>query len=402
MERKNVWTTYTQKQVKELESLNALYKEFLDKGKTERECTAQAIEMAKAHGYVDLETIIAEHKTLKPGDKVYATCMKKTLIMFNIGKEPLEKGMTILGSHIDSPRLDIKQNPLYEDNEIAYLDTHYYGGVKKYQWVTIPLAIHGVICKKDGSSIEVVIGEDEKDPVFCISDILIHLAAEQMDKKVTKAIEGEALDIIVGSKPLRGKEKDAVKEGILSLLDQKYKIEEDDFLSAELEVVPAGNARDAGFDSSMIIGYGQDNRVCAYTSLVAMLEVEDVVKTTCCILADKEEIGSVGATGMEAKFFENTVAELLNCLGSYSDLSLRRCLSHSRMLSSDVSAAFDPQFASCFEKKNSAFFGRGIVFNKYTGSRGKGGSNDANAEYVSVIRKIMDDNNVAFQNSRTW
>ncbi len=397
MERKNVWTTYTQKQVKELESLNALYKGFLDKGKTERECTAESIRIAKAHGYVNLENIIAEHKTLKPGDKVYASCMKKSLIMFNIGKEPIEKGMSILGAHIDSPRLDIKQNPLYEDNEIAYLDTHYYGGVKKYQWVTIPLAIHGVICKKDGSILDVVIGEDEKDPVFCISDILIHLAAEQMDKKVSKSIEGEALDIIVGSKPLKGKEKDAVKEGILSLLDQKYKIEEDDFLSAELEVVPAGNARDAGFDSSMIIGYGQDDRVCAYTSLVAMLEVEDAVKTTCCILADKEEIGSVGATGMESKFFENMVAELLNCLGVYSDLTLRRCLSHSRMLSSDVSAAFDPQFASCFEKKNSAFFGRGIVFNKYTGSRGKGGSNDANAEYLSVIRKIMDDNNVAFQ-----
>ena len=397
MERKNVWTNYTQKQVEELEGLCTSYRKYLDKGKTERECVTESIKMAEAHGYRNLEDIISENKGIKAGDKVYAVCMKKSLVMFNIGKEPLEKGMRILGAHIDSPRLDIKQNPLYEDNEIAYLDTHYYGGVKKYQWVTIPLAIHGVICKKDGSIVDIVIGEDEKDPVFCISDILIHLAAEQMDKKVTKAIEGEALDIIVGSKPLKGKEKDAVKECVMKLLEEKYHIEEDDFLSAELEVVPAGNARDAGFDSSMILGYGQDDRVCAYTSLVAMLEVENTDKTTCCILADKEEIGSVGATGMESKFFENTIAELLNCMGEYSDIKLRRCLAHSRMLSSDVSAAFDPQFASCFEKKNAAFFGRGIVFNKFTGSRGKGGSNDANAEYLAVIRKIMEDYNVSFQ-----
>lgn len=397
MERKNVWTSYTKEQLKELESLNDAYKEFLDAGKTERECVVESIKRIEEYGYRNLEDIISKNESLNPGDKVYATCMKKSLVMFNIGKEPLANGMRILGAHIDSPRLDIKQNPLYEDTEIAYLDTHYYGGVKKYQWVTIPLAIHGVICKKDGTTIEVVIGEDDKDPVFCISDILIHLASEQMDKKVVKAIEGEALDIIIGSKPLKGKEKDAVKEGILKLLDEKYHMEEDDFLSAELEIVPAGNARDAGLDRSMILGYGQDDRVCAYTSLVAMLEVKDTDKTTCCILADKEEIGSVGATGMESKFFENTVAELLNCVGEYSDLALRRCLAHSRMLSSDVSAAFDPQFASCYEKKNAAYFGRGIVFNKFTGSRGKGGSNDANAEYLSVIRKIMDDYNVAFQ-----
>ncbi|MFA9466166.1 MAG: aminopeptidase [Velocimicrobium sp.] len=397
MERKNVWTSYSKEQIKELESLNATYRTFLDKGKTERECVNEAIKMAKAHGYSNLEDIIADNKKLKPGDKVYAACMKKSVIMFRVGTDPLENGIRILGAHVDSPRLDIKQNPLYEDSELAYLDTHYYGGIKKYQWVTIPLAIHGVLCKKDGSIVNVIIGEDDSDPVFCISDILIHLAQEQMDKKMAKAIEGEALDIIIGSKPLKGKEKDAVKEGILKLLNEKYQIEEDDFISAELEVVPAGKSRDAGLDSSMILGYGQDDRVCAYTSLVAMFEVEDTDKTTCCILTDKEEIGSVGATGMEAKFFENVVAELLNALGSYSDLALRRCLSHSRMLSSDVSAAFDPQFASCFEKKNSAFFGKGIVFNKYSGAKGKSGSNDANAEYLAAIRSIMDDNNVAFQ-----
>lgn len=397
MERKNVWTTYTQKQIKELERLNASYKEFLDKGKTERECVIEAVKMAEAHGYRNLEDVIAEKKSLKAGDKVYASWMKKSIIMFQVGKEPLVNGMRILGAHVDSPRLDIKQNPLYEDSEIAYLDTHYYGGVKKYQWVTIPLAIHGVICKKDGSVLEIVIGEDEKDPVFCISDILIHLAGEQMDKKAAKVIEGEALDIIIGSKPLKGEEKDAVKAGILKLLNDKYGIEEEDFVSAELEVVPAGKARDAGIDSSMILAYGQDDRVCAYTSLVAMLEVEDPEKTTCCILVDKEEVGSIGATGMESRFFENSVAELMDCMGEYSEMNVRRCLSRCKMLSSDVSAAFDPQFATYYEKKNSAFFGKGIVFNKFTGSRGKGGSNDANAEYLSQIRRIMDDNNVAFQ-----
>lgn len=397
MERKNVWSGYTQKQLKELEELNAGYREFLDNGKTERECVTESIKLAKAAGYKDLAGLIGKNKKLKAGDKVYAVCMNKCIALFQIGTKPLEEGMSILGAHIDSPRLDIKQNPLYEDTELAYLDTHYYGGVKKYQWVTIPLAIHGVVVKKDGKTIQITIGEDEKDPVFCVTDILIHLAGEQLEKKAAKVIEGEALDILFGSKPLKGKEKDAVKEGILKLLKDKYDIEEDDFLSAELEVVPAGKAREAGLDSSMILAYGQDDRVCAYTSLVAMLEVDKPEKTTCCLLVDKEEIGSVGATGMQSKFFENTLAEIAELMGEYSELKLRRCLSNSRMLSSDVSAAFDPSYASYFEKKNSAYFGKGIVFNKFTGSRGKGGSNDANAEYLGAIRKMMEDHKVAFQ-----
>lgn len=397
MERKNAWSTYTQKELKELERLSDGYKTFLDKGKTERECVDQTVEMIEKAGYRNLDAVIEKGEALQAGDKVYAVCMNKLITMFHIGKEPLENGMRILGAHIDSPRLDIKQNPLYEETELVYLDTHYYGGVKKYQWVTIPLAIHGVVVKKNEEVINIVIGEDDKDPVFCITDILVHLAGEQMEKKASKVIEGEALDILVGSRPLKGKEKDAVKEGILKLLKDKYDIEEEDFLSAELEVVPAGKARDMGLDSSMIIGYGQDDRVCAYTSLIAMLEVEAPEKTTCCILADKEEIGSVGATGMESKFFENAVAELFDRIGGYSELKIRRCLAKSRMLSSDVSAAYDPIYTTYFEKKNSAYFGRGIVFNKYTGSRGKGGSNDANAEYLGAVRRIMNDNKVHFQ-----
>lgn len=397
MERKNAWSTYTQKDLKELERLSDGYKDFLNKGKTERECVSQTVEIIEKSGYRNLDDIIEKEESLKAGDKVYAVCMNKCIVMYHIGEEPLENGLRILGAHIDSPRLDIKQNPLYEETELAYLDTHYYGGVKKYQWVTIPLAIHGVVVKKDEEVINVVIGEDEADPVFCITDILVHLAAEQLDKKASKVIEGEALDILIGSRPLKGKDKDAVKEGILKLLKDKYNIEEEDFVSAELEVVPAGKARDMGLDSSMILGYGQDDRVCAYTSLAAMLEVEAPKRTTCCVLADKEEIGSVGATGMESKFFENTVAELFDRLGEYSELKIRRCLSKSRMLSSDVSAAYDPAYASYYEKKNSAYFGRGIVFNKFTGSKGKGGSNDANAEYLGAIRRIMNDNKVFFQ-----
>lgn len=397
MERKNAWSTYTQKDLKELERLSDGYKNFLNKGKTERECVSQTVEIIEKSGYRNLDDIIEKEESLKAGDKVYAVCMNKCIVMYHIGEEPLENGLRILGAHIDSPRLDIKQNPLYEETELAYLDTHYYGGVKKYQWVTIPLAIHGVVVKKDEEVINVVIGEDEADPVFCITDILVHLAAEQLDKKASKVIEGEALDILIGSRPLKGKDKDAVKEGILKLLKDKYNIEEEDFVSAELEVVPAGKARDMGLDSSMILGYGQDDRVCAYTSLAAMLEVEAPKRTTCCVLADKEEIGSVGATGMESKFFENTVAELFDRLGEYSELKIRRCLSKSRMLSSDVSAAYDPAYASYYEKKNSAYFGRGIVFNKFTGSKGKGGSNDANAEYLGAIRRIMNDNKVFFQ-----
>ncbi|MDE7309722.1 MAG: aminopeptidase, partial [Lachnospiraceae bacterium] len=333
----------------------------------------------------------------RQGDKVYAVNMKKSIALFTIGKSPMEQGMNILGAHIDSPRLDVKQNPLYEDTEFAYLDTHYYGGIKKYQWVALPLAIHGVIAKKDQTLVEIVIGEDSKDPVVSITDLLIHLAGEQLDKRASKVIEGEQLDILVGSKPLKGEEKEKVKAGILKLLEEKYQIKEEDFLSAELEIVPAGKARNAGLDSSMILAYGQDDRVCAYTSLIAMMNVEHPKKTTCCLLVDKEEIGSVGATGMKSRFFENTVAELLDRTGTYNELILRRCLAASKMLSSDVSAGYDPLFAGSYEKKNAAYFGKGMVFNKFTGSRGKSGSNDANAEYIAEIRSIMEKNNISFQ-----
>lgn len=395
--REVVWTKYDEQQMKELESLNNGYRNFLDNGKTERECVDQSVAIAKECGYIDLNEVIAQNRSLKAGDKVYITCMKKSIALFNVGSEPMEQGLTILGAHIDSPRLDIKQNPLYEDNGFVYLDTHYYGGIKKYQWVTVPLAIHGVVVKKSGEVVNIVIGEDETDPVFCITDLLVHLAGEQLDKNARKVIEGEALDILFGSMPLKGKEKDAVKEGIIKLLNEKYGIEEEDFLSAELEVVPAGKARNAGIDSSMIMAYGQDDRVCAYTSLVAMLEVKDMKKTSCCLLVDKEEIGSVGATGMHSKFFENAVAELIDRVEGFSELKLRRCLMNSRMLSSDVSAAFDPSFASAFEKKNSAYCGKGIVFNKYNGSRGKSGSNDANAEYIADIRNMMEKHGVGYQ-----
>lgn len=397
MEKDNVWTTYNEEDLKELESLCDEYKVFLDHGKTERECVIQAVAMAEEKGYQDLDTVIKEGKTLNPGDRVYAVGMKKCIVLFTIGKKPLEEGMRILGSHIDSPRIDVKQNPLYEDHEMAYLDGHYYGGIKTYQWVTVPLAIHGVVAKKDGSIINCVIGEDDTDPILVITDILIHLASKQMDKKARVAIEGEDLDVLIGSKPLKGEEKDAVKAQILALLKEKYNIEEEDFLSAELEIVPANKARDCGLDRSMIASYGQDDRICAFTSLKAFLEVEEPTYTSCLLLVDKEEIGSVGATGARSHFFENTVAELLNCAGDYSELKVRRCLARSRMLSSDVSAAYDPLYASVFDTKNAAFFGKGLVFNKYTGARGKSGSNDANAEYLGWLRSVMDDANVAFQ-----
>lgn len=397
MERPNAWKTYTKKQLKELEKLNKNYRAFLDAGKTERECVIEIVKQAEDAGYVNLDKILEKKQSVKAGDKVYAVCMKKTIALFNIGTNPIEQGMNILGAHIDSPRLDVKQNPLYENGDMAYLDTHYYGGIKKYQWVTLPLAIHGVIVKKDGSVVEIVIGENEDDPVFCVTDLLIHLAGEQQEKKANKVIEGENLDILFGSIPLKEEEKEGVKKGILKLLKEQYDIEEEDFLSAELEVVPAGKAREAGIDRSMIMAYGQDDRVCAYTSLAAMLEVDKVTKTTCCLLTDKEEIGSVGATGMQSKFFENTVADLLDAMGNYSELTLRRCLKNCRMLSSDVSAAYDPLYASAYEKNNAAYFGRGMVFNKFTGSRGKSGSNDANAEYMGALRKILDDNKVAYQ-----
>ena len=397
MERNNVWKEYTKKEIKELEKLNKQYREFLDAGKTERECVTEAVKMAKKAGYRDLQEVIAADEELRPGDKIYAVNMKKSIALFQIGRQPMEKGMAILGAHIDSPRMDIKQNPLYEDTELAYLDTHYYGGIKKYQWVTLPLAIHGVIVKKDGEVVSVCIGEEEKDPVFCVTDLLIHLAGERMERKANKVIEGEALDILFASQPLKGEEKDAVAKNVLAILKEKYDVEEEDFLSAELEVVPAGRARESGIDLSMIMAYGQDDMVCAFTSLLAMLEVEDTEYTTCCLLVDKEEIGSVGATGMRSHVFENTVAEVMDRMGQYDELALRRCLANSKMLSSDVSAAFDPTYASAYEKKNAAYFGRGMVFNKFTGSRGKSGSNDANAEFMAQIRGILKDAKVAYQ-----
>ena len=397
MDRENSWKTYGKKERRELEKLNKDYIDFLSVGKTERECVKEIIKQAEKAGYKNLDDMIKEGKKPKYKDKIYSVCMNKTVALFNIGKEPVEDGMNILGAHIDSPRMDVKQNPLYESQDMAYLDTHYYGGIKKYQWVTIPLAIHGVVVKKDGTTVDVAIGEKDTDPVFCVTDLLIHLAGAQLEKKAAKVIEGEKLDVLIGSMPLKDEEKDAVKAGILSILKETYDMEEEDFISAELEVVPAGRAREMGFDRSMILSYGQDDRVCAYTSLAAMLETEAVQRTACCLLVDKEEIGSVGATGMRSQFFENTVAELINLYGDYSDIKLKRCLKNSRMLSSDVNAAYDPLFADAFEKRSSSLLGHGVVFNKFTGARGKSGSNDANAEYIASLRKIMDDNNVNYQ-----
>ena len=402
MKTENAWEKYTKKQLEEVDALSRAYRAFLNHGKTERECVKQIVERAKEAGYKELSELIKEGKTCKPGDKVYAVNMEKAVILFQVGSEPLENGMNILGAHIDSPRLDVKQNPLYEDGDFAFLDTHYYGGIKKYQWVTIPLAIHGVVVKKNGEKVVINIGEKEDDPVFFISDLLVHLAAEQLEKKASKVIEGEALDIIIGNRPLQEEKDDAKKEKVqaftLKLLEEQYGIEEKDFLSAELEIVPAGEAREAGLDRSMVLGYGQDDRVCAFSSLEAILEVQDLKRTGCCILVDKEEIGSVGATGMQSRFFENAVAELLALTtGAYNDLILRRCLANSRMLSSDVSSAFDPTYAASFDKKNVAYLGHGMVFNKFTGARGKSGSNDANAEYLGFIRKVMDDAGVTFQ-----
>ncbi len=425
MERKNAWTGYSEAQLAELKSLTDSYKAFLDAGKTERECVKEAVKLAEAQGYVSMEKAKSSGKKLSAGDKVYATYMGKMMALFHIGEKPLQEGMRILGAHIDSPRLDIKQNPLYEDTGLAYLDTHYYGGVKKYQWVTIPLALHGVVVKKDGSVVDVCVGEKEDDPVVLVSDLLIHLAGKQMSKKANIFIAGENLDILIGSRPAPVKDgaaegkskesptgasedasensadkkaqKEAVKANILAILKEKYGMEEEDFLSAELEIVPADKARDCGLDRSMIMAYGQDDRVCAYTSLAAQLDTQTQAYTCCCLLVDKEEIGSVGATGMQSRFFENTVAELMELTGTYSELGLRRTLSSCRMLSSDVSAAYDPLYAVYYDKRNSAYFGKGLVFNKYTGARGKSGSNDANAEYVAAVRAMLDKHGVAFQ-----
>lgn len=397
MNNKNAWKTYTEEDINGLERLNASYRKFLSDCKTERECTKEIIRRAEEAGYIDLDTCINEGKTIKSGDKLYAVNMNKSVALFNMGKRPISEGMNIIGAHIDSPRLDVKQNPLYEEGGMAYLDTHYYGGIKKYQWAALPLAIHGVIVKKDGTCVEVCVGEEDDDPVFCITDLLIHLSSKQMEKTGAKVIEGEQLDVVVGSIPLSDSEKNCVKENVLNILKKEYDIEEEDFVSAELEVVPAGKARELGFDRGMIMSYGQDDRVCVFTSLEAQLNVENPERTTCCLLVDKEEIGSVGATGMRSHFFENTVSEIINLMEEYSELKVRRCLKNSYMLSTDVNAGYDPMFAEVFDSKNASYCGNGVVFSKYTGSRGKSGSNDANAEYIAKIRNVMDNNNVVYQ-----
>lgn len=399
MKEINSWTNYNKKELGEIDRLSKNYIDFISENKTEREATSALISLAEKNGYRNLDEIIKNGEKLEQGSKIYAVNMKKAIVMLNIGKDITRDGLNILGAHLDSPRLDTKQNPLYEKDEFAYLNTQYYGGIKKYQWVTIPLSIHGVIIKKDGSLVKVSIGENDDDPVLFISDLLIHLAQEQMKKPANEVIEGENLDIVVGTKPLNGEEKEAVKANILKLLKEKYGVDEDDLWSSELEIVPAGRAREAGLDRSLILGYGHDDRCCAYTSALAMMEVENPTKTTCGLFVDKEEIGSVGATGMESKFFENVIAEVLDRMGIYSELNLKRTLRNSRMLSSDVSATFDPLYADKFDKPNAAQYGRGIVFNKYTGGRGKSSSNDANAEYLAKLRKIFNDNNVVFQSA---
>lgn len=397
MEQKYAWHEYTEADTQAMEALCKEYRDFLDNGKTERECIEQTIAKAEAVGYKNLKDFQNDGQPIKAGDKVYAVHMNKIIALFNIGTDSLEQGFNILGAHIDSPRLDVKQNPFYEDKNLAFFDTHYYGGIKKYQWVAMPLALHGVVVKKDGTKVTLSIGEKDTDPVFCVTDLLPHLGQEQMEKKAAKVIEGENLDLLIGSQPVKGELKDGVTKFLNDIFEKEYGFTEEDLLSAELEIVPAGRAREMGFDRSMILAYGQDDRVCAYTSLAAMLEVDKVKRTTCTLLVDKEEIGSVGATGMQSRWFENVVAELLAMAGNKSPLAVRRSLERSRMLSSDVSAGFDPLYASAFEAKNAAFLGKGVVFNKFTGARGKSGSNDANAEYMGFIRRIIDDNNVNFQ-----
>lgn len=405
MERQNAWEKYPQGKKRDaVYKFAEEYRKFISECKTERECVAFLIRKARKAGFISLDEAIEKGGKLEAGDRIYADIMGKSLALFVIGKKSMEQGMNILGAHIDSPRMDLKQDPLYEDTDFAMLDTHYYGGIKKYQWVALPLALHGVIAKKDGTLVQVNIGDKPGDPVFGVSDLLVHLSAEQMEKKAAKVIEGENLDLIIGSipdVPKDGEEKNSVKEkvkaNIMKILEQEYGIEEEDFLSAEIEVVPAGEARDYGFDRSMIMGYGHDDRVCAYPSFEAMLELKKPKYTCVCLLVDKEEIGSVGASGMHSRFFENTAAEIMNLTQDYSELKLRRALSNSRVLSSDVSAAYDPNFPSVMTKRNAAYFGRGLVFNKYTGSRGKAGSNDANAEYVGTLRRIMDENEVCYQ-----
>ncbi len=432
--RKNIWAAADREKVQKIMAFAEDYKAFLDRAKTEREAVDIIVNEAEAKGYRELSTLVRAGESLKAGDKVYSVWMDKSIVLFRIGSERLENGMNILGAHVDSPRLDVKQNPLFEDGGFGYLDTHYYGGIKKYLYVATPLALHGVVVKKDGSTVLLSVGEDEDEPVFFISDLLIHLSHELMQKSADKVVEGEALDLIVGNRPfvIRKEEKPeeeeanadeytegqrraicaekeagkeakllsgAVRRGILAILYDEYGIEEDDFLSAELEIVPAGKARDAGFDRSMVIGYGQDDRVCAYPSFCAMDEAKEITRTACCILVDKEEIGSVGATGMRGRFFENCVAEVMALCGETGTLAVRRCLANSCMLSSDVTSAFDPVYASVFEKKNAAFLGQGFALTKFTGARGKSGSNDANAEYLAHLRRIFEDRGIIFQTS---
>ena len=395
--KNNAWLKYSGAEREKIFDLCEGYKNYLSVGKTERECIHEAIRLAEEKGYRNLADIIKNNEEIKAEDKVYANNKDKTLALYLIGNDSIENGMRIIGSHVDSPRIDLKQNPLYEDGNLALMDTHYYGGVKKYQWVTLPLALHGVVVKKDGTKINVVIGEDDNDPVLGISDLLVHLSGEQLQKKANEVIAGEDLNVLVGNIPLEGKEKDAVKENILVLLKDKYDFEEEDFISAEFEVVPAGKARDLGLDKSMVMGYGQDDRICAYTSLMALLEVDSVEKTSVILLVDKEEVGSIGATGMQSRFFENSVAEVMDRMGEYSELKLKRALQNSLMLSADVTAAYDPNYPGACEKKNTAYFAKGLVFSKYTGARGKSGCNDANPEFIAWLRKIMDKNNVSYQ-----
>ncbi len=392
MYAKNAWEKYDSKMLKEVMDFSEIYKDFLTKGKTEREMTKLSVEALQKHGFKNVN----ELSSIKPGDKVYMVNREKNVCAYVIGQRPLTDGIRVLGAHIDSPRLDIKQNPLYENRGFALLDTHYYGGIKKYQWVTIPLALHGVVVKKSGEIVNIVIGEDENDPIVGINDLLIHLSGDQMQKTAAKVIDGEGLDITLGSMPLKDTEKDAVKANILKLLKDKYDIEEEDFLSAEIEVVPADKTRDYGLDRSMIAGYGHDDKVCAFTSLYALLSVKNPEYTSCCILVDKEEVGSIGATGAQSRFFENTICDLLELSGSLVS-KLRNVLTNSKMLSSDVSAGFDPLYPEVNDAKNSAYLGNGIVFNKYTGARGKSGCNDASPEFIAWLRKVMDEENINFQ-----
>ena len=391
MYNKNAWNKYDSKD--EIFAFAEGYKDFISKGKTEREVVKLAIALAEKKGFKSLDSL----KTLKPGDKVYAVNKNKNIAAFIIGEKPVEEGLRVLGAHIDSPRIDVKGNPLYEKDGFALLDTHYYGGIKKYQWVTIPLAIYGVVIKKDGTKVEIAIGDKPEDPVVGITDLLIHLSADQLQKPAAKAIEGEDLDLTIGSLPVKDEEKESVKKGILNILKENYGIEEEDFLSAELEIVPAGPARDYGLDRSMVAGYGHDDRCCAYTSLLAVLDSKEQAFTSCAVLVDKEEVGSIGATGAQSKWFENVIAELIAKQGDYSDLKLRKALTQTKMLSSDVSAGVDPIYGYATEPKNAAYLGKGVTFNKFTGSRGKGGCNDANPEYIAEIRKILDEANVHFQ-----